>query len=59
MNGGENSLENLTAFNAADVGFEFKAPAREGAKFYRWTPEKLGYYSAVQLQLEGQRYYFP
>lgn len=49
MNGGENSLENLTAFNAADVGFEFKAPAREGAKFYRWTPEKLSYYSAVQL----------
>ena len=49
MNGGENNLENMTAFNAAAVGFEFKEPVREGAKFNRWTSSRLGYYSVLQL----------
>ena len=49
LNGGENNLENMTAFNAAAVGFEFKEPTREGAKFYRWTLERLGLYSVTHL----------
>ena len=49
LNGGENNLENMTAFNAAAVGFEFKEPVRAGAKFNRWTLDRLGYYSVLQL----------
>ena len=49
LNGGENVLENMTAFNAAAVGFEFKTPVRDRAKFYRWTAQKLSYYSVTHL----------